>query len=497
MDVDGPEPQADEAFDLEAYAAQYSGHAKIDRLLFIADRSAGRPAELEALKLAAAELKASTQNTLKYAEVIERIGGRAGLEFAPDRRAGPRRVARPVAVACGLRGPAPAQGGCLTPDRLDRLEGELASFKTNLVKESIRLGHIDLGAFCYRRGDLLLGNYMHVTNYVQKAEAALETQPDPLVRAKLAAASGLNLLEQGRYKLAARKFADVSPDLGTSYNDVIALQARAWGRWHDGKCSGDIHLHDHAAALYQAIRNKALVQARVGGWRYGYTTPFAALDLNAMAAAFNTGVGGLEEELAALIGSREIAARIDSHAKARRRRRGSAASSGRGGGARAAGGPRRARQLPAPRAAPMPPAPALSRSPDQPGVLYAKKLNQRGSTYQQALRAGEEYLASTKALLLRASILQHDLIQKPIGGGPGGPGGPDRPDGPPGRPGRRHGGGGEHRPGRRGGGPRGGGSGGSGASGSGGRGEDEGGREERAGGFFAAMLGRVAGGGGI
>ncbi len=42
---------------MQAYAATYSGHAKIDRLVFIADKSQGTARELEALKMAAAELK--------------------------------------------------------------------------------------------------------------------------------------------------------------------------------------------------------------------------------------------------------------------------------------------------------------------------------------------------------------------------------------------------------------------------------------------------------
>jgi COP9 signalosome complex subunit 1 len=36
----------------------------------------------------------------------------------------------------------------------ERLESELHSHKTNLIKESIRLGHNDLGDFSYNRGDL-------------------------------------------------------------------------------------------------------------------------------------------------------------------------------------------------------------------------------------------------------------------------------------------------------------------------------------------------------
>lgn len=43
----------------------------------------------------------------------------------------------------------------------------------------------------------------------------------------------------------------------------------------------DIHLHDHAAALYREIRTKALVQ---------YCAPFSSVDLTKMAAAFNSSV---------------------------------------------------------------------------------------------------------------------------------------------------------------------------------------------------------------
>ncbi len=42
---------------LQAYSANYAGHAKIDRLIFIADKSQGTAREVEALKMAASELK--------------------------------------------------------------------------------------------------------------------------------------------------------------------------------------------------------------------------------------------------------------------------------------------------------------------------------------------------------------------------------------------------------------------------------------------------------
>ncbi|GLI71778.1 hypothetical protein VaNZ11_017122, partial [Volvox africanus] len=72
------------SFDLEAYISNYTGHAKIDRLLFIAERSAGKPLELEALRMAHDELK-KTENTQRYKDVVARIEGRLGAGYTLDR----------------------------------------------------------------------------------------------------------------------------------------------------------------------------------------------------------------------------------------------------------------------------------------------------------------------------------------------------------------------------------------------------------------------------
>jgi COP9 signalosome complex subunit 1 len=68
-----------------------------------------------------------------------------------------------------------------------------------------------------------MGQFTHVTSYVNKAEQNPETL-EPMVNAKLRCASGLAHLELKKYKLAARKFLDVNPELGNSYNEVIAPQ---------------------------------------------------------------------------------------------------------------------------------------------------------------------------------------------------------------------------------------------------------------------------------
>ena len=46
-----------------------------------------------------------------------------------------------------------------------------------------------------------------------------------------------------------------------------------------------------------------------------YFSPFSSVDLHRMAAAFNTSVSSLEDELTQLILDGQISARIDSHAK--------------------------------------------------------------------------------------------------------------------------------------------------------------------------------------
>lgn len=39
-------------------------------------------------------------------------------------------------------------------EKADRLENELNGYKTNLLKEAIRVGHTDLADFYFSRGDL-------------------------------------------------------------------------------------------------------------------------------------------------------------------------------------------------------------------------------------------------------------------------------------------------------------------------------------------------------
>lgn len=177
MDADSLPP-----VDLEALIANYrGGNACLHRLLFIAEQTDQESLHLDALK-AAANLLKSGENTRLYAQVIERIGGRLGPAYEIDKEwvdEVDRRAAK----------------------RQEILDAELNGYKTNMIKESIRMGHNDLGDFYYHRGDLTsafkcyvrtrdycttprhivamclnvirvsveIENFAHVQNYVQKA----------------------------------------------------------------------------------------------------------------------------------------------------------------------------------------------------------------------------------------------------------------------------------------------------------------------------------------
>ncbi|CAN8267884.1 unnamed protein product [Cochlearia groenlandica] len=398
-----------EPLDIEAYAALYKGRTKLTRLLFVANNNDA--IQLEALRMAYDEIKRG-ENTQLFRDVVDKINGRLGDKYCMD------------------------SDWCESVDRRadlkkGKLENELSSYRTNLIKESIRMGYNDFGDFYYARGvlgdayknyirtrdycttakhvihmcmnailvSIEMGQFSNVTSYVNKAEQNPETL-DPIVVAKLRCASGLAQLDLKKYKLAARKFLDVNPELGNSYNEVIAPQDVAT---YGGLCALasfdrselkqkvidninfrnflelvpevrelindfyssryascleyleslkanlllDIHLHDHVDTLYDQIRNKALIQ---------YTLPFVSVDLNRMADAFKTSVSGLEKELEALITDNQIQARIDSHNK----------------------------------------------------ILYARHADQRNTTFQKVIEMGNEFDRDVRAMMLRANLLKHD-----------------------------------------------------------------------------------------
>jgi len=248
-----------------------------------------------------------------------------------------------------------------------------------------------------------MGNFTHVANYITKAESTPDSS-DPALVAQQRVAAGLAFLESKKYKLAARKFLSVAAELGSGYSDVASSQDVAL---YGGLCalasfdraelkakviesptfrtflelypqvreavndfyhsrysaclanlhklrpdlSLDLHLHDHASQLYEDIRSRALIQ---------YFSPFVTVDMRLMASAFGATVEALEKELAGLIMSKQIHARIDSQNK----------------------------------------------------VLHARHADQRTSTFAAAIQMGDDYMRDMTALLLRINLMRADFVVK-------------------------------------------------------------------------------------
>jgi len=408
-------------FNLNEYASRYTGHTKIARLLFIAERYPEK--QLEATKMAVEALKL-TKNTTLYRKVYEKAGDKLG--------------AMDSAWADGVDKKAQTQ--------YDELESLLNNYKTNLMRKKIKQGHTDLGDYHYERGDfnaalrsyirtqdycqepehvielclnvikvsIALNNFAHVPNYVEKAEQIPENT-DRTVIAQLNASYGLAHLENRKFKQAALKFIAVSADVAAKFTEILSPQDIAvYGAlcglaefdrkelkekildnanfktlletlpklgtmlsdFYNSKYASclayldvlkndlqlDLHLHDHINSLYERIRSKALVQ---------YFSPYTSVDLNKMAQAFQVTLEDLEKELAKLIMEGEnrsdrgdrifINARIDSHNKR----------------------------------------------------LYARQTQERLVTFDRAIAMGEDFQTNTRAMLVRVSLVKNNMFVRP------------------------------------------------------------------------------------
>lgn len=406
--------------DLDAYAAQYNGHTKFDRLQFIA--SVCPSLACDALKLCLDGLH----------------GGYNG------------RLERELTLELQKRSP-PTQTVFVDMKRFEdilsraalyreKLDNDLKSYRSNMVKESIRMGFFDLGDHYYNCGDLNnalkyytrardyctvskhlvnlclnvikvsieMKSWSSVLNYVSKAESTPDVSKDANAMGQLKCCSALAQLALRSYKEAARLFLLVPfehsnfPEIITSrdiavYGGLCALasfdrqdlkrrvmenmdfknflelvpevreliKAFYYSRYavilkNMEKIKGDLlldlHLHPHVTALFCNIREKSLVQ---------YFSPFLSVDMNKMAEAFSTDVKSLETELASLIMRKRIPARIDSDKK----------------------------------------------------ILYARQVDQRVSTFSATLDMGLQFEVQSKALLLRAAILQAGLTVASTRGG--------------------------------------------------------------------------------
>ncbi|KAI8023587.1 COP9 signalosome complex subunit 1 [Camellia lanceoleosa] len=396
-----------EQLDIEAYAALYSGRTKITRLLFIANRCGVVSMELEALRMAYDEVKKG-ENTLLFRDVVQKINGRLGSNYGPD-SAWTEAVDRRA------------------EQRKEKLESELNAYRTNLIKESIRMGYNDFGDFYYAHGALgdafknyvrtrdycttskhiihmclhailvsiEMGQFTHVSSYVGKAEQNPDAL-DAVTIAKLRAAAGLALLEAKKYKQAARKFLETGPELGNHYTEVIAPQDIAT---YGGLCA----LAKQSYRQYQLPNFLELVPEVRELINDFYSSHYAScLDYLGNLKAnllldihLHDHVEMLYDEIRhkALIQYTHPFVSVDLGMMANAFK------------TSVAGLEKELEAL-------ITDNQIQARIDSHNKILYARHADQRNATFQRVLQTGSEFDRDVRAMLLRANLLKHDYILK-------------------------------------------------------------------------------------
>ncbi|KAG8943297.1 hypothetical protein FRC04_002977 [Tulasnella sp. 424] len=235
-------------FDLDAYLSSYSGRTAYMRAVFIAQRCPSLAPQAYQTALAHLVQGADVQS---YVTILSAYNSLPGATQAPQDQ---EYVDRTIAN---------------NTKEKDRLEVDLKTYAANMIKESVRLSHRELGRYYYSTGDyaaalrnhmksrefctnashviemcisvleILLEqqNYAHLSTYIYKAETALDASqpaktskpgstgagsPERLkIQAKLEFASAMAEMGAGRYDKAAYAFLKMKNDLGDWNGKVV------------------------------------------------------------------------------------------------------------------------------------------------------------------------------------------------------------------------------------------------------------------------------------
>lgn len=236
------------SLDLEAYAGSYAGLARLYRLAYVAEHCPSL--RIDALKMALGYVT-GTYNVALYQQLHQRLA--EALGSSGSNASGLPDVAQQSTSSQDLPSLDPlwietrSKKSAL---KLEKLDNDLKTYKTNSIKESIRRGHDDLGDHyldcgdlsnalkCYSRArdyctsgkhvvnmclnvikvSVYLQNWSHVLSYVSKAEAtpdfteAQGKDANQVILTKLKCAAGLAELATKKYKSAAKHFLQANLD---------------------------------------------------------------------------------------------------------------------------------------------------------------------------------------------------------------------------------------------------------------------------------------------
>lgn len=135
------------------------GYSRISRSLYIAKHCEGLA--IEAYKTAIQDIQQNTRNTAKYTHAVECLNEVLRSKGQPA-----------VPIDQDWVNQVQRENKSLS----DALESELKAAKSNLVKEEIRMCHIKLGDYFYKKGDLpsAMKNYVRTRDYCMTSQNVLD-----------------------------------------------------------------------------------------------------------------------------------------------------------------------------------------------------------------------------------------------------------------------------------------------------------------------------------
>lgn len=351
--------------DLDAYASSYSGPIKIQRLMFIADHCDSLRIEalklaLSHIKESTYNVQMYSSTYSKLAEALKMSGQNPESVIGPldtswiEQRSkkGQLKLEKLDTDLKNYKSNSIKESIRRGHDDLGDHYMEMGDLNNALKCYSRSRDYCTSGKhvlnMCLNvvKVSIQLQNWAHVLTYVIKAEATPEFAPNSPTGTKFSCAAGLAELASRSFKNAAKRFlvanfdhfAGDSTDILSSNNIAVyagltalatydrpellknIIQSPAFKLFLElepqlrdalnkfyqsqyAECLSilssmkdnlllDIYLAPHVNSLYSMIRSKALIQ---------YFHPFSSADMNKMAAAFNTSVHELENELMNLI----------------------------------------------------------------------------------------------------------------------------------------------------------------------------------------------------
>ncbi|XP_003746672.1 COP9 signalosome complex subunit 1 [Galendromus occidentalis] len=429
-------------FDLEIYAAQYVGYAKLNRLLFIADRCP--PMRIEALRLAMDHVK-GTLNVNKYQVIFKKL-----CEALQDARSQGFPDSADVQDLPQIDTQWVDSRLKQVAVKTEKLDNDLKNYKANSIKESIRRGTDDLGDHYLDCGDLnnalrafarardyctsgrhvidyclnvtrvsvYLQYWQHIESYVTKAENTPEfieatsgsNEPgpnrdvvSPAIVNRFRCCKGLAHLASKKYKKAALHFLQINayscdfPDIMAAKDIAVYAGLCALASFNRAELSREIINQQNSKQFLELDPQLRDTIQYFYESRYGKC--LALLDSIRDNLLLDIYLAPHVSSLYSLIRKRAWIQYFSPYISADMNRMASAFNT-------------TVRQVEEEIMQLILDNQIQARIDSHNKIVHAKDVDQRTTTFQKCVEIGKELERKTRALMLRATLIKHHVIVK-------------------------------------------------------------------------------------